>query len=861
MKRNHLVLIKRLLAYGLAANLAAQPAFAQVTISQLPLASAGGNNIVPNLLFTLDNSGSMDWQFVPDYVDPATVLAVSGSNSSPNNPCMTTSTGSNICVEGDAPYSAGGEFAMNGVGYDPNFTYLAGIDSNGQPHLNPPSGTLTPATTPRDAYTASKGNIDVTSAIQDRRYCNSNNVCMRSGQTDSSPPATLTANALVSGTDDSGHAMSAGQFPYRTNKSNASFKIVSGAQTMVFGLPEMMPIGSFARAGSTVTATTVEAHGLTTSDKVFVTSGTAGLAVTCVAVASTANANTFTYASGSSGAIAATNAFYRRCDSGNFARASGTVTVNTAAAHGLVSGDVITTFVPTSNAMSVSNVTVAFVSATQFTFGGSGGAIASTAGFWVRNGLYNVASSVNGPAGAYRIVPVEWCTDSNLTDCNEYAPPATPPADHPFPAHVRFCRTQEEALAHGAVTFIATTPQTNRCQLKYVNVTALQNYQFPRYGWFVRDTIKSTVTPYGGRPGRVDCAAPPVCTYTEEIQNYAKWYAYYRTRMQMMKTSVGISFRGFISNPTGTPPKPDNLRVGFITIHAGDSGTVDANQYLKINNFNTTQANNLYTKFYQQIPFGFTPLREALSRAGWIFAGKLGTGLTNGIPAADDPIQSSCQKNYSLLTTDGFWNVNPGQDIAGTAMGNWDNIDNNLYTPAGITPAYTDPVSSRATGTYDGNVLPGTVAGATPGGSGTLADVALYYYMTDLRGGVDRNNKPTGPATSPNTTPTANGDVSANNVPSKAGNKDFAQHQHMVTFTLGLADGLMLYNSNYETAPGDFANIKNGVANACFWAAGVCNWPVPQENKQSALDDLWHAVPCFPTRSELWLKLLEAYGL
>ena len=26
------------------------------------------------------------------------------------------------------------------------------------------------------------------------------------------------------------------------------------------------------------------------------------------------------------------------------------------------------------------------------------------------------------------------------------------------------------------------------------------------------------------------------------------------------------------------------------------------------------------------------------------------------------------------------------------------------------------------------------------------------------------------------------------------------------------------------------------------------------------LDDLWHAVPSFPTRSELWLRLLEAYG-
>ena len=30
---------------------------------------------------------------------------------------------------------------------------------------------------------------------------------------------------------------------------------------------------------------------------------------------------------------------------------------------------------------------------------------------------------------------------------------------------------------------------------------------------------------------------------------------------------------------------------------------------------------------------------------------------------------------------------------------------------------------------------------------------------------------------------------------------------------------------------------------------------------QVSLDDLWHAVPSFPTRSELWLKLLEAYGL
>jgi dihydrolipoamide dehydrogenase len=27
------------------------------------------------------------------------------------------------------------------------------------------------------------------------------------------------------------------------------------------------------------------------------------------------------------------------------------------------------------------------------------------------------------------------------------------------------------------------------------------------------------------------------------------------------------------------------------------------------------------------------------------------------------------------------------------------------------------------------------------------------------------------------------------------------------------------------------------------------------------LDLLWHAVPAYPTMSEVWLRLLEAYGL
>ena len=30
---------------------------------------------------------------------------------------------------------------------------------------------------------------------------------------------------------------------------------------------------------------------------------------------------------------------------------------------------------------------------------------------------------------------------------------------------------------------------------------------------------------------------------------------------------------------------------------------------------------------------------------------------------------------------------------------------------------------------------------------------------------------------------------------------------------------------------------------------------------EASVDRLWHAVPSFPTVSEVWLRLLEAYGL
>ena len=42
-----------------------------------------------------------------------------------------------------------------------------------------------------------------------------------------------------------------------------------------------------------------------------------------------------------------------------------------------------------------------------------------------------------------------------------------------------------------------------------------------------------------------------------------------------------------------------------------------------------------------------------------------------------DPVQYSCQKNFTILSTDGFWNQGAGFKIDGSAIGNQ---DNNLTT-------------------------------------------------------------------------------------------------------------------------------------------------------------------------------------
>ncbi len=89
---------------------------------------------------------------------------------------------------------------------------------------------------------------------------------------------------------------------------------------------------------------------------------------------------------------------------------------------------------------------------------------------------------------------------------------------------------------------------------------------------------------------------------------------------------------------------------------------------------------------------GSTPLREALSRAGRHFAG-IQTGINDGMTG--DPIQYSCQQNFSILTTDGYWNGNAGIKVDDNSIGNHDGDIS--ITPRPLFDGSTTTTSTRVT--------------------------------------------------------------------------------------------------------------------------------------------------------------------
>ena len=219
-------------------------------------------------------------------------------------------------------------------------------------------------------------------------------------------------------------------------------------------------------------------------------------------------------------------------------------------------------------------------------------------------------------------------------------------------------------------------------------------------------------------------------------------------------------------------------------------------------------------------------------------------------------VYSGCTTSSTAWTNVGACTTATGYDVNGThtdcqysAFTSWSNVATCTSIDPSTGPAYTVGLAR------DCQVL-------TSGGTlDTLADVAAYYYATDLRSatasGADATGTCTGPIIAPSTTAS---DLCANNVPPTG--RDTNARQHMTTSTLGLgAQGSMVYSQYqnnlsggrvyvpdyWQQQTGDFYAVSNGstpnaASGICPWmASGTCTWPTPCSDCQTNIDDLWHA--------------------
>lgn len=305
--------------------------------------------------------------------------------------------------------------------------------------------------------------------------------------------------------------------------------------------------------------------------------------------------------------------------------------------------------------------------------------------------------------------------------------------------------------------------------------------------------------PFGKHNGsRTDCAGDP-CTLVEERQNIANWRAFHRRRLFAAKTGLSAAFASQL----------DNFRLAYADLYTPPPLTT-------MTDFGVVKSQ--FFDWLDSRTWGReTPLRSALDRAGKYYQNADDNGPWGARPWVTPPDTTAhlaCRRSYALLITDGYWNnpsptpenPNPASDLPpgiDDADGKTD-FPKLTHTTTGKTYQYkpgdkTDPRNKGKSDRTDGT--PG-IRGANVNDastSGTLADVALKYWATDLQPGLENNAGPGG-----------------------ASNPPFWQNMTTYTVSFG-AYGAM---SDEEVAKAK---------------AGERDWPAPTPNQFSTIDDLRHA--------------------
>lgn len=795
-----------------------------IPLATSPLMASNSSAVKPNLLFVLDESGSMDWDYLPDWLNyhssndwtvtaalkngngigqyckstgavgtlAATTLCCRGSTNSVAQCLDVTGNNTPTAKRGEAPFTNND---FNGVYYNPTITYAPPLKYDGTPYTSYSTYTAVPVDGfgVQNAYT-----MNLTSNYPDLEYCTDGTYanCLRNDNYQL-PGTVFGSNYTTAHMTDVSHANNAASttadFVGGTLAAPTITSRALGPYYYITIPGEYCTTKKLTNCTASTVPTTVAGTSYIYPAKLRWCSDAARN--TCQAL----RTSTYQYPRYPTWVLGAYGYAKASITSAVAQNASFTISSITAGGTELLAGSIIC-----SNVSATCNTSSATAS--------------------VRN--HNVALAIQ-VAVAANAAATQFGADANGTVVTLSAPAGTAynaavlrinTAASPSPAGVTFANFNSSGSAAGSSV---------GGSFRRIDIVSGQTYGNL---WVDNAGIVYTSAGTGrtlilDRSTRTDCTASS-CSYAQEMTNFANWYAYYHTRMQMMKTSLSRAFSSLPNN---------KYRVGFFTINSSAFGNTtiaksitgsspnrySSNNFLDIALWDDTQKEYWYNTMLKANPTGGTPLRQALSRAGLIYAHML--------KGASDPVEESCQQNFTILSTDGYWNGNGGSRVTGgtpaapttTSMNDQD----------GAAPAWkclSDAFPSRPC--LDGNAT-----------ADTLADAAAFYYNNDLRKSAWGNC----------TSGVSGHDVCTDDVPTTK--YDPNNTQHMMTFTIGLGlNGVMQYRENYNSPPGagdtpdDFDSVKTGSAagsGACLWqTAGTgCNWPTPDDDRQENIDDLWHA--------------------
>lgn len=279
---------------------------------------------------------------------------------------------------------------------------------------------------------------------------------------------------------------------------------------------------------------------------------------------------------------------------------------------------------------------------------------------------------------------------------------------------------------------------------------------------------------------------------SEQQQNFANWYSFYRNRALATISAAALAFYNLSPAVRLTWQGLGNCK--------SFNGSDTANCYNNsLKEYSPAHKGQLYA-WLQNINFNqSTPLPEAMKRAGEFYTTSTpwqknpnGTGNTTQNTYA-------CRASYHILMTDGQWNATT------TMPSNFRHDAANFTLPDGRAYSQRKPY-------YDST-------------NNTLADLAMHYWATDLNPNLDNDL--------PAYMPFKSGDNTTDYWDPR---NDPATWQHMTNFVMGLGLTESLNNASIPWAGSTFAG--QGYSNLL---AGTANWPAASSGSANNVYDLWHA--------------------